>query len=110
MRWRLLLLLFVVYSLTEAGRYWGNHCGREARNRRRPAIDAFDRACYQHDRCQENRRVPDWMCSMQVMGGMMNAMQQTGRPIPFQILQGFGAEHGIGRRKRSLIYPPYFHK
>ncbi|KAI1707826.1 hypothetical protein Ddc_14642 [Ditylenchus destructor] len=91
------VLIFV--SQTKAGQYWGNHCGREARDRNRPVVDAFDAVCYKHDRCQESG-TPDWLCSVQVSMGMMQASQQTGQPVPAQILQGFGAEHGMGKRRR----------
>uniref|UniRef100_A0A914DDF8 Phospholipase A2 domain-containing protein n=1 Tax=Acrobeloides nanus TaxID=290746 RepID=A0A914DDF8_9BILA len=88
-------LIFI--SVVNAGWYWGNHCGREARNRNAPIQDAFDSACYQHDRCQESR-TPDWLCSVQVSMAMMQASAMTGQPIPSQILSGFAAEHGRKRK------------
>ncbi|KAI1701205.1 skp1 family, dimerization domain-containing protein [Ditylenchus destructor] len=77
-----ILCAFLIFvSQTKAGQYWGNHCGRESRDRNRPIIDAFDAVCYQHDRCQESS-TPDWLCSVQVSMGMMQASQQTGQPMP----------------------------
>uniref|UniRef100_A0A915DQQ8 Phospholipase A(2) n=1 Tax=Ditylenchus dipsaci TaxID=166011 RepID=A0A915DQQ8_9BILA len=98
---RFLFIYFTLYSPVNAGRYWGNHCGREANNRFAPAVDAFDAACYRHDRCQESG-VPDWICSMQVGMGMMQASAQTGQPVPMQILTGFGQEHGKRRKRLSV--------
>jgi hypothetical protein len=89
-------LTLIIIPLVNAGKYWGNHCGSEARDRNAPIKDAFDAACYRHDRCQESK-IPDWLCSAQVGMGMVQASAMTGEPVPFEILSGFAAEH---RRKR----------
>ncbi|KAH7713066.1 hypothetical protein AAVH_19587 [Aphelenchoides avenae] len=103
---RYILLYFLAsLSLVEAGWYWGNHCGFHARNPYAPVMDAFDAACYRHDRCQASR-VPDWLCSVQVGMGMFQASAMTGRPVPWQILSGFAGEHGWGRKKRAVFLRP----